>query len=105
MANILSIGPDHKILAARNRKLRAAGHRVRDAETRKLAIEAARNETFDLMLLCDQFLPAYAAQLADELGSAAPGTTILILAGRADPLSLAEIDTLLSNRAGRSRAA
>jgi DNA-binding NtrC family response regulator len=95
MAKILSVGPDHDILAARNRELRGYGHHVRSAETRADALYLARSGVFEVILICDQFLPAYAAQLADELQQAAPRTTILVLAGHSSPLRSGEIHTLI----------
>ena len=105
MAKILSIGPDHNVLAGRNRELRRVGHEVRGAETRATALRLAKSRTFDLMLLCDRLLPAYAAGLADELKIVAPGTMVIILGGRATPLSLGEIQTMLLNQTAGSGAA
>lgn len=105
MARILSIGPDHNVLAARNRELRLDGHHVRGAETRATALRLAKSKAFDLILLCDPLLPAYAAELADELKAVTPGTMIVILAGRATPISISEIQAMLLNRAAGSPAA
>ena len=67
MAKILSIGPDHDRLLARNRELKDCGHHIRGAETRTDALELARSGVFEVILLCGQFLPAYASELAKEL--------------------------------------
>ena len=99
MMNILSVGPDHKVLADRNRKLRGFGHDVRSAETRAGALELARFGVFDVVVICDQFLPAYAAQLADELHYVAPRTTILVLPRYTRPLSAGEIHFLIDTQA------
>ena len=105
MAKILSVGPDHDILAARNRELRGYGHRVRSAETRADALYLARSGLFEIILICDQFLPAYAAQLADEFQKATPGTTILVLAGYSSRLSASEIHSWISRQVPGSAAA
>jgi hypothetical protein len=81
------------------------GHDVRAAERRLDALMLAGSETFDLILLCDRFLPAYAQQLADEINVLAPKTMIVVLAGRTTPLPLRELETMLSNQAAGSKAA
>ena len=105
MAKILSIGPDRNVLATRNRELRLMGHDVRGVDTRANALALAKHGTFEFIVLCDRFLPAYAAELADELRILAPGSTILVLAGRATSLTTAEINTLLVNHRAGLRAA
>jgi DNA-binding response OmpR family regulator len=104
MAKILSVGPDRNILAARNRELRNCGHHVRGAETRTAALELAQSGVFEIILLCDHFLPAYAAELAEELRAVTPRTSILVLAGRASPLTTGEIQSLIVDRVRRPAA-
>jgi DNA-binding NtrC family response regulator len=104
MAKILSVGPERNILAARNRELRNCGHHVRGAETRTAALELAKSGVFEVILLCDRFLPAYAAELAEELRTVAPRTTILVLAGRASPLTTGEIQSLIVDQVRRPAA-
>lgn len=99
MARILSVGPSIKHLAARNRALVQSGHEVRGADTRLKALAFAKSGSFDYIVLCDQFLPAYAAELADELRAFAPGTPVLILKSRETNAPPEEIDALL--KAGR----
>ena len=96
MARILSIGPDSDALAVRNQELRLSGHDVRAAETRSDALALAASEPFELILLCDRFLPAYAIHLADELKVLAPAAVIIVLAGRPTPVTPSEINALLS---------
>lgn len=105
MVKILSVGPDHDLLAARSRELRIYGHHVRSAETRADALALARSGVFDIILVCDRFLPAYAAQLADELHNAMPRTVILVLARYSPPLSTSEIHILIDEQAPSSAAA
>ena len=105
MANILSIGPDAKLLAARNRKLRQDGHHVRGADTRATALALAKSECFELILLCHRFQPADTAQLVEELRTHAPQAAILKLAGRTRPLTLSEIQSIIRNRAANTLAA
>lgn len=105
MAKILSVGPDPTVLAPRNRELRLYGHLVRSAENRAEVMALAKTGIFDIILLCNQFLPAYAAQLADELCLVAPATRILVLAGRSTPLTADEIHALVRKELSSSRAA
>jgi CheY-like chemotaxis protein len=105
MARILSVGPDHDRLAVRNGELRSYGHQVRSAETRADALDLARSGVFEIILICDQFLPAYAAQLADEFHNATPGTAILVLAGRSSRLSASEIHAWIARQVPSSVAA
>ena len=95
MARILSVGPSIKHLAARNRALTQCGHQVRGADTRLKAVAFAKSASFDYIVLCDQFLPAYAAELADELRTFAPGTPVLILKNREANVPPEEIEALL----------
>lgn len=95
---ILSVGPDHDILAARSRELKAYGHHVRIAETRADALALARSGVFEIILVCDQFLPAYAAQLTDELHNTSPETIILVLARYSPLLSPSEIHLLIDKQ-------
>jgi CheY-like chemotaxis protein len=99
MVKILSVGPDHDVLAARNRELRDCGYHVHSAETRSDTLDLARSGIFEIILICDQFLPAYAARLADEIHNVAPRTTILLLARYSPSLSAGEIHFLIDTQA------
>lgn len=105
MARILSIGPDRNALVARNQQLSKDGHNVLSADTRARALALAKTKTFEVILLCDRFLPAYAAGLADELRILAPEASILVLAGRPTPLTLLEIQALVPTQVIGPRAA
>jgi len=105
MARILSIGPDSEALVVRNRELELSGHDVRSAETRSDALALAGSEPFEFILLCDRFLPAYAIHLADELKVLAPAAMIIVLAGRAIPITPSEINALLSRPTSGLKAA
>lgn len=98
MARILSIGPHTDVLAARNRELRLGGHEVRGAHTRTNALALASSESFELIVLCDRFLLTDAERLKNELHGLKPQATILLLSGRAKPLTLREITTILEER-------
>jgi len=88
-----------------NSELKLLGHDVRSAETRSDALMLAKCEPFDLILLCDRFLPAYATQLAAELHILASGSMIVVLAGRNAPVPLRELGAMLSNQAAGLKAA
>ena len=95
MARILSVGPSAKHLAARNRALTQCGHEVRGADSRIRALTFVKSVPFDFIVLCDQFLPDDAAELADELRASSPGTPILILKSREIESSPEEIEAFL----------
>jgi DNA-binding response OmpR family regulator len=105
MARILSVGPSTKHLAARNRALTQCGHQVRGADSRVKALSFVKSVSFDFIVLCDQFLPDFAAELADELRASAPGTPILILKSRETDSYPEEIEALLKGRQIGSTAA
>jgi DNA-binding response OmpR family regulator len=95
MARILSVGPSAKHLAARNRALTQCGHEVRGADSRIRALTFAKSVSFDFIVLCDQFPPDSAAELAEELRASAPATPVLILKSRETESSPEEIEALL----------
>lgn len=105
MAKILSIGPDPDILAERNRALVALGHEVRGAATRVDAISLAKSQRFDVVLLCNEFLPPYAGQLADELRPWLRGTKIIVLPAGPEAMSVDDIDDAVREKELRPRAA
>ncbi len=103
MARILSIGPNPESLTARNRALTSAGHEVRGADTRQKAIALAQAQRFDIAVLCNEFLPAYAGQLLDELRPALGAIPVITLSGGQET-TIDEIDDAF-RQARRRRAA
>jgi DNA-binding response OmpR family regulator len=97
MARILSVCPSIDYLAALNRALTQCGHQVRGADTRVKALSFVKSFKFDFIVLCDEFLPASEATLADELRASAPGTPILTLRTEETNPSPEELEGLLAS--------
>jgi DNA-binding response OmpR family regulator len=104
MTRILSIGPTPETLAARNRALAKSGHDVRAAATRYDAFALAKSQHFDLVLLCNEFLPAYASQLASELRQLLGDTTVIRLSAGSESAT-DEIEEVIRHQKIRPRAA
>jgi signal transduction histidine kinase len=79
--SILVVDDDESVRQTAAKMLESGGHRVEEASDGQTALERLRHDTFDVVLTDVRMPELGAAELADELSSRSPITSVILMSG------------------------